>query len=70
MQDQASKQPLDESQMQRLVMACFAAGLFVHVCGNNIILMPPFVAEEALLADACSKLRKVIERAQRWVKSN
>lgn len=66
--DKESKTPMPEETMQRIMMACFAAGLFVHLSGNCIILMPPFVMTDDLLTEAAAKLRAVFQRAPRWMK--
>jgi adenosylmethionine-8-amino-7-oxononanoate aminotransferase len=65
-EDRRSQTPLSPKAMRMLVMACFAAGIWVHVAGNTLIFMPPLNIDEELINAALARLRRVIRSAQAW----
>lgn len=64
--DKTTREPLGASAMTKIVEACFARGLFVHVGGNKIILLPPFILDKEQLDEAARVLRKVVSAASNW----
>lgn len=65
--DRRTKQAPDPAWMARLVKACYAHGLWVHLSLNRILLLPPFILDEETLDEACRGLRKVITLAANWL---
>ena len=65
--DGSTREPLDEAAMTRIVTGCFANGLWVHLAGSRILLLPPFIMDRPLLDEAYIKLKKVLTKAQGWV---
>ena len=65
--DGTTREPLDEAAMTRIITGCFANGLWVHLAGSRILLLPPFIMDAPLLDEAYTKLKKVLTKAQGWV---
>lgn len=65
--DRETKDPLDAELMKRIVMACFAGGVWVHVGGSTLMMLPPFIVDEALMDEAARRLRKVLRASQHWI---
>ena len=64
--DKQTKEPLEAGAMAKLVEACYVSGLWVHLSGNRIILLPPFILDEDALDEAYRRLRQVITMAANW----
>lgn len=65
--DRKTKEPLDAASMTKIVKACYAHGLWVHVSLNRILLLPPFILDEETLDEACRGLHTVFARAANWL---
>lgn len=65
--DKQTREPLDGDTMRKIVQGCFASGVWVHLGGNKLILLPPFIIEEPQIDDAVARIGKVVRRAERWI---
>jgi adenosylmethionine-8-amino-7-oxononanoate aminotransferase len=65
--DPESREPLDAPAMEKVAFACFARGLWVHFSANRILLLPPFIIDEALLDEAFAGLKRILTRLPSWI---
>jgi putrescine aminotransferase len=65
--DGSGREPLDAEAMDLVAKACFARGLWVHFAGSRILLLPPFILEEAHFDEAFAGLKRILSRLPSWI---
>ncbi len=65
--DKRDRTPLDASAMMSVLLGMFAKGLWVHPAESKILMLPPFIMDEATIDEACTGLRDVLRRAHAWI---
>lgn len=61
-----TREPMDPNTMRKIIQGCFASGVWVHLGGNKLILLPPFIIEEPEIDEAVARIAKVVRLAERW----
>ena len=65
--DPAGREPLDAEAMDMVAKACFARGLWVHIAGSRILMLPPFILEDSHFDEAFSGLKRILSRVPNWI---
>lgn len=65
--DKESRTPLDADAMLTVFRGMFAKGLWVHPAESKILMLPPFITDEATLEEAALGLREVLRKAHAWI---